>query len=144
MCWLLSRSVALAITGVVAGSAGVLTVATDVGSATGGVLTVAVGVGVTTAGVPTVATGVGSATAGVLIVAVVVESATVGVLTVAVVGSVTGALAVAAVQRSEIMLSPVTATLMSVEPAVTFCPVTSTSWPRCGFRSTVLFVILKV
>jgi hypothetical protein len=56
--------------------------------------------------------------------------------------------AAAAAQCSEIMFSEVTAKLLSVAPevagALAFWPVRVTSWPRCGLRSTVLVVILKL
>src|SRR5450631_243029 len=62
--------------------------------------------------------------------------------------AIAGALAIALAQCSEIIFSPVTTTLLSEEPepvaAFVFCPMTSTSWPTCGFRSTALLVILKV
>jgi hypothetical protein len=76
---------------------------------------------------------VGSATAGVLAAAVGVGSATAGVLAVAVgAGSATaGALAVAVALCSEIILTPLTITLLSEEPefaaAFAFCPMISTS-----------------
>jgi hypothetical protein len=95
------------------------------------------------AGILAVVVGVGSAAAGVPAVAVT------AVLTAGVVLIVAaGALAVAVAQCSEIIFSPVTTTLLSEEPelvaTVAFCAMTSTSWPRCGFRSTVLLVILKL
>jgi hypothetical protein len=144
MCSTLSGALALAIMGALA------VVAVGVGSATWGVLAVAVGVVSATAGVLAVATGVVSAAAGVLAVAVGVVSATAGVLAVAVgvVSATPGVLAVAVAQRSEIIFTPVTTTLLSEEPELVatfvFCPMTSTSCPRCGFRSTALVVILKV
>jgi hypothetical protein len=52
--------------------------------------------------------------------------------------------AVAAAQCSEIIFSEVTAKLPSAAPAVPFCPMRVTSWPRCGLRSTPLVVILKL
>jgi hypothetical protein len=85
------------------------------------VLAVAAGVLSVTVGESAVATGAGSATAGVL--------------------------AVAAETVAEIIFTPVTTTL-SEDPelvsAFAFCPMTSTSWPTCAFRSTVLLVIVKV
>jgi len=127
---------------------GALAVAAGFGSATGGALTVAVGVVSATGGVLTVAVCVASATTGVVAVAVGVASATTGVLAVAAgVASGTGVVVAAAVaQCSEIMLTPVTATLLSGDPVVgafAFCPVSSTLWPTCAFKSTVLVVILK-
>ena len=60
----------------------------------------------------------------------------------------TGAAAAAAAQCSEIMLSSVTAKLLSAAPELTaplaLCPVSFTSWPTCGLRSTLLVVILKI
>jgi hypothetical protein len=95
------------------------------------------------AGILAVVVGVGSAAAGVPAVAVTAVLTTGVVLIVA-----AGALAVAVAQCSEIIFSPVTTTLLSEEPelvaTVAFCAMTSTSWPRCGFRSTVLLVILKL
>jgi hypothetical protein len=88
------------------------------------VLAVAAGVLSVTVGESAVATGAGSATAGVLAVA-----------------------AETVAQCSEIIFTPVTTTL-SEDPelvsAFAFCPMTSTSWPTCAFRSTVLLVIVKV
>jgi hypothetical protein len=72
-------------------------------------------------------------------VAVGVGSATVGVL---------AAAAEAVAQCSEIIFTPVMTTLLSEDPelaaAFAFCPMTSTSWPTCAFKSTVLLVIVKV
>jgi hypothetical protein len=88
------------------------------------------------AGILAVVVGVGSADAGVAAVVVGVGSGDAGVP------------AVAVAQCSEIIFSPVTTTLLSEEPelvaTVAFCAMTSTSWPRCGFRSIVLLVILKL
>ena len=123
------------------------------GSATAGVLAVAVGVLSVTAGAAVVAAGVGSDAAEVLAVAAGVLSVTVGESAVASgAGSATaGVLAVAAetvAQCSEIIFTPVTTTLLSEDPelvsAFAFCPITSTSWPTCRFKSTVLLVTLKV
>jgi hypothetical protein len=55
----------------------------------------------------------------------------------------TGA-AAAAAQCSEIIFSEVTAKLPSAAPVVAFCPMRVTSWARCGLRSTLLVVILKL
>ena len=56
--------------------------------------------------------------------------------------------AAGAAQWSEIMFREVTAKLLSAAPDVAvplaFCPVRVTSWPRCGFRSTLVVVILKL
>jgi hypothetical protein len=96
------------------------------------------------AGILAVVVGVGSACAGVPAVAVTAVSFTAGVVLIV----AAGALAVAVAQCSEIIFSPVTTTMLSEEPelvaTVAFCAMTSTSWPRCGFRSTVLLVILKL
>jgi hypothetical protein len=114
----------VAAVGVVSATAGALAVATGAGSvAAAGALAVAAGAGsVAAAGALAVAAGAGSATAG--------------------------ALAVAVAQWSEIIFIPVTITLLSegLAFADTFalCPTISTSCPMCGFRSTVLLVILKL
>ena len=121
---------------------GVVAAAVGAGSATTGGVVVATGVVSVTAGAPAVVVGTVSATAGVGVVVLGTVSATAGVLAVA-----GFALAVAVAQCSEIILTPVTATPLSGVPelvAVVFDPVTSMSWPRCGFRSTVLLAILKV
>jgi hypothetical protein len=59
----------------------------------------------------------------------------------------TGATAAAA-QWSEIMFSSVTAKLLSAAPELAaplaLCPMRFTSWPRCGLRSTLLLVILRI
>ena len=56
--------------------------------------------------------------------------------------------AAAAAQWSEIMFSSVTAKLLSAAPELAaplaLCPVRFTSWPRCGLRSTLLLVILRI
>jgi hypothetical protein len=56
--------------------------------------------------------------------------------------------AAAAAQCSEIMFSSVTAKLLSVAPGLAaelaLCPMRATSWPRCGLRSTLLVVIVKL
>jgi len=128
-CSVLSGALALAVIGALA-------VSVEVRSAMAGALVVAVGVVSTAAGALVIAVGV-------LAVVVGVVSAAPGVVVVAV-----GALAIALAQCSEIIFSPVTTTLLSEEPepvaAFVFCPMTSTSWPTCGFRSTALLVILKV
>jgi hypothetical protein len=57
-------------------------------------------------------------------------------------------LAVAVVQRSEIIFTPVAITLLSEGLAFAdtfaFCPMISTSCPTCDFKSIVLLVILNV
>jgi hypothetical protein len=131
-------------------TAGVLAATAGVGSAATGVLAAAAGVGSAAAGVLAAAAGVGSATTGVLAAVVGVGSATAGALAAAAgVGSaMAGALAVAGVQVSEIIFTPVMTTLLSEAPeivdAFVLCPMISTSWPTCGFRSTVLLVTLKL
>jgi hypothetical protein len=56
--------------------------------------------------------------------------------------------ATAAAQCSEIIFSWVTAKPFSEAPELTaplaLCPISFTAWPRCGLRSTLLVVILKV
>jgi hypothetical protein len=56
--------------------------------------------------------------------------------------------AAAAAQCSEIMLSSVIAKLLSAAPELTvplaLCPISFTSWPTWGLRSTLLVVILKI
>jgi hypothetical protein len=56
--------------------------------------------------------------------------------------------AAAAAQCSEIMFSSVTAKLLSAAPGLAaelaLRPMRVTSWPRCGLRSTLLVVILKL
>jgi hypothetical protein len=134
----LSGALALAAMGALAVSAGILAVVVGVGSAAAGVPAVAVTAVSFTAGVVLIVA------AGALAVAVTAVSFTAGVVLIVAVG----ALAVAVAQCSEIIFSPVTTTLLSEEPelvaTVAFCAMTSTSWPRCGFRSTVLLVILKL
>jgi hypothetical protein len=143
---LLSGAPALAVIGALAVSAGVgsdaggvLAFAVTVVSATGGVLAFAVTVVSAAGGVLAFAVTVVSATGGVLAVAVTVVAAAVGAL---------GVLAVAGAQWSEIIFTAVTATPLFEEPELAatfaFCPMSSTSWPKCGFRSTVLLVILNV
>jgi hypothetical protein len=162
-----SGALALAITGVLAGSAGVLEAVVVVvvvdaaaggtlsvgagvevaagvvtvavvtvavaGSAAAGALAVVVGAGVAAAGGVTVAVA-GSAATGVPALPLAVGVASAGGATVAVVGSAaTGALAVAVAQWSEIIVSAVTARVLSVTPkpgALTLFPVSSTSCPR--------------
>lgn len=65
--------------------------------------------------------------------------------TAGIVSTTAGTLAVAVAQCSEIMLTPLTTTLLLEAPelvAVVFCPVTAMSWPTCGLRSTALLVTL--
>jgi hypothetical protein len=131
-------------------TAGVVTVAVvtvaAAGSVAAGAVAVVVGVGV---GVGVAAGGVaaiaGSAAAGVPALPLGVVAAEVMV---AVAGSVAvEALEAAAAQWSAIIFTAVTARVLSVTPkpgALTLFPVSSTSWPRWGFRFTVLVVILKV
>jgi len=124
-------------TGVRVGSAGVVTVAAiapapasaaGVIAVSGSVLVLVVGA----AAEETAAAGAGGA-AGVLAVSEVVLTATVG--------------AAAGAQCSEIMVSSVTAKLLSAAAELVplaLCPISVTSWPRCCLRSTPLVVILKV
>src|ERR1700730_6275437 len=106
---------------------GVLTVAEDG-------LAVAAGAAVSTAGVLGGAVGAGAAATGAR------KGSRDGMIV------ATGA-AAAAAQCSEIMFSSVTAKLLSAAPELTvplaLCPMSFTSWPRCGLRSTPLVVILK-
>jgi hypothetical protein len=95
-----------------------------------------------------VAAGAVVSAAGVLAVAAGAVAATTGVVAVSE-GVVTGAVeaAAAAAQCSEIIFSSVTAKLLpaGVELApLAFCPTRVTSWFRCGLRSTLLVVILKM
>ena len=123
--------------GVLTDAEGVLTVADGAASAgvaaAGGAIAVSEGVptveaGAVAAGAAATAGGVLAVSAGALILAA-------------------GA-AAAAVQCSEIMFREVTAKPLSAAPDVAvplaFCPVRVTSWPRCGFRSTLVVVILKL
>ena len=125
-------------TGVSVGSAGVATVAAvaavaaasaaGAASASGSVLVLVVG-----AAAGAAATAGAGVEAGVLAVSE-------GVLTIAV-----GA--AAAAQWSEIMVSSVTAKLLSAATELVplaLYPIRVTSWPRCCLRSTPLGVILKV
>jgi hypothetical protein len=84
--------------------------------------------------------------AGVLIVAVGAAAAAADVMAVSAgVLTVAAGAAAAAAQWSEIMFSSVTATLFSaaaeLAPLALF-PMSVTSWPTCGLRSTLLVVIL--
>jgi hypothetical protein len=115
---------AAATVGVTARSGGVATVAAGTAEAAAGALVVSVGAGIVAAGTAA-ATGGGIAVS----VGVLIEPA--------------GA-AVAAAQCSEIIFSEVTAKLPLAAPAVAFCPMRVTSWPRCGLRSTLLVVSLKL
>jgi hypothetical protein len=117
--------------GVTAVSAGVVTVAAGAVAGTAGVTADsadgaagAAGAMAVSAGVETVAAGVTAFSEGVLAVAM-------------------GA-AAAAAQCSEIMFNSVTARLLSVAAELALCPMRVTSWPRCGLRSTLLLVTLKM
>ena len=100
----------------------------------------------------TVAAGAGASEAGVLTVAFGAAFAA-GAMTVSddgmtVATGAAAAEATAAAQCSEIIFSWVTAKPFSEAPEVTaplaLCPISFTAWPRCGLRSTLLVVILKV
>jgi hypothetical protein len=70
-----------------------------------------------------------------------------GVLAVSAGVASVAAVAAAAAQWSEIMVSSVTAKLLSAAAelvTLALCPIRVTSWPRCCLRSTPLLVILKV
>ena len=131
-------------------AAGVLTVSEDgmavaagvVASGAGGLTVSEDGVAVA-AGVVASATGVLAVSEdGLLVVAAGGMTVSEDGLAVA-----TGATAAAA-QWSEIMFSSVTAKLLSAAPELTaplaLCPMRFTSWPRCGLRSTLLLVILRI
>jgi hypothetical protein len=105
-------------------AAGVVTVPAATPEAGAGALVVFAAPGIVAAGTAAAAGGGIAESAGVLI-------------------EPTGAVAAAA-QCSEIMVSEVTAKLPSAEPVVAFCPMRVTSWPRCGLRSTLPAVILKL
>ena len=125
-----------------------------------GVLTVALGAAAAGAGAMTVSEDGMTVTAaaalseaGVLIVALgAAETGAVAMtvseegMTVTMGAAAAGATATA--QCSEIMVSSVTAKLLSEAPELTapfaLCPVSFRPWPRCGVRSTLLAVILKV
>jgi hypothetical protein len=101
------------------------------------------------AGVLILAAGAVAAAVGALaVVAAGALAGSEGVLTVAVgaLGAAAGA-AAAAAQWSEIMFTSVTAKPLSAaagsNPLALF-PMTFTAWPRCGLRSTLLVVILKM
>jgi hypothetical protein len=98
------------------------------------------------AGVLILAAGAAAAAVGALAAAATgVLAGSEGVLTVAA-GAAAGA-AAAAAQWSEIMFTSVMAKPLSAaagsNPLALF-PMTVTSWPRCGLRSTLLVVILKM
>src|ERR1700674_2909175 len=136
-----------------------ITVTAGAGASEAGVLTVALGAAATGAGAMTVSedgmtltTGVAASEAGVLTVALAAAFAA-GAMTVSEEGMTvtTGAAAAearAAAQCSEIIFSWVTAKLLSEAPDLTaplaLCPMSFTAWPRCGLRSTLLVVILKI
>jgi hypothetical protein len=129
-CSLFSDALAVALVAALAVCAGIGSAAVF-GLATAGLLAVATGAGSATAGVLAVATGVVSAMARLLPAATGVESTATGVLAVAVVVPDAGAvLAVGVAQWSEIIFTPVTATLLSEGPelvAIVFCPATAMS-----------------
>jgi hypothetical protein len=115
-------------------SATVLVVAAGAAAAAGGVLAVSEGVLTVPAGAAAAAAGVISVSAG-------------GVASAAGVVAVAAGAAAAAAQCSEIMFSSVTVKLSSAAAELAplaLCPVRVTSWLRCGLRSTLLVVILKM
>lgn len=106
----------------------------------------AAGLMAVSAGVLILATGAAAVAVGALaVVAAGALAGSAGVLTVAL-GAAAGA-AAAAAQWSEIMFTSVTAKPLSAaagsNPLALF-PMTFTAWPRCGLRSTLLVVILKM
>jgi hypothetical protein len=112
----------------------------------GVVLATAAGLMAVSAGVLILATGAAAVAVGALaVVAAGTLAGSAGVLTVAL-GAAAGA-AAAAAQWSEIMFTSVTAKPLSAaagsNPFALF-PMTFTAWPRCGLRSTLLVVILKM
>ena len=133
----------------------VLTVAAGAVAAAVGVTVVSVVVLTAVAG----AAGFMAVSAGVLILAAGAAAAAVGALAVVAAGALAGsegvltvaagaaAGAAAAAQWSEIMFTSVMAKPLSAaagsNPLALF-PMTVTSWPRCGLRSTLLVVILKM
>lgn len=141
--------------GVLAVSEGMLTVSEGVLTVSAGGVAAAAGVTTVSAGVVTVAAGAAAAAAGVIVVSATVlvvaagaAAAAAGVLAVSegVLTVAVGA-AAAAAQCSEIMFSSVTAKLLSAAAELTplaLCPMRLTSWPRCGLKSTLLVVILKM
>ena len=140
-----------------------LTVAAGAAASTAGVLagaadglTVAAGAAASTAGVVgsagdglTAAAGATASAAGVLAGALGDGVVVVGSMTVCEYGTTAPTVAAAAAaQCSEIMLNSVTAKPLSAAPELTVppdsCPVSFTSWPTCGLRSTMLVLILKI
>src|SRR5580704_17197431 len=135
--------------GVAASTAGSLTVEDGLALAAVVVASGAGGLTVSEDGLA-VATGVLAVSeVGLLVVAVGAVAAAAGGMTVSEDGLAvaTGATAVAA-QWSETMFSSVTAKLSSAAPELAaplaLCPMRFTSWPRCGLRSTLLLVILRI
>jgi hypothetical protein len=134
------------------GAAGVLAVSTGVVTDAAGAAPTKAGVAAIAAGKVTGAASVEATAAGVLIVSddvPAVAAAPEGVMTAVSEDGVRVAAgaAVAATQCSEIMFSSVTAMLLSTAVELTplaLCPMRVTSWPRCGFRSTLLVVSLKM
>jgi hypothetical protein len=102
-------------------------------------MTVTAGAVASEAGVLTVALGAAATGAGAMTVSEEGMTVTMG-------AAAAGATATA--QCSEIMVSSVTAKLLSEAPELTaplaLCPVSFTAWPRCGVRSTLLAVILRI
>jgi hypothetical protein len=102
-------------------------------------MTVKAGTVASEAGVLTVVLGAAATGAGAMTVSEEGMTVTMG-------AAAAGATATA--QCSEIMVSSVTAKLLSEAPELTaplaLCPVSFTAWPRCGVRSTLLAVILRI
>src|ERR1017187_2428235 len=122
-------------------SAGGVAAAVGVTAFSAGGVAAAAGVTTVSAGGVAAAVGVMAVSAGGVTAAAGVMAVSAGVVTVA-----AGA-AAAAAQCSEIMFSSVTAKVLSAAAELTplaLCPMRVTSWPRCGLRSTLLVVILKV
>ena len=148
---LIAAAAAASTVGVLAGAADGLTVAAG-GAA---VSTAGVGATASAAGVAgdedglTVAAGAAASTAAVLAGALGDGVVVVGSMTVCEYGTTAPTVAAAAAaQCSEIMLNSVTAKLLSAAPELTvppdLCPVSFTSWPTCGLRSTMLVLILMI
>jgi hypothetical protein len=143
--------------GAAAFAAGGLTVSEDglvvtagaAAAAAGGLTVSEDGLAVTAGEVAAAAGGLTVSEDGLLAVAAGASAAPAGGMTVSEDGlAVANGAAAATVQWSEIMFSSVTAKLLSAAPELTaplaLWPMRFTSWPRCGLRSTLLVVILKI
>jgi hypothetical protein len=134
-------------TGAVSAAAGVTVISAGRVADVAGVLAVSAGVGI-------VATGAVASAAGALAVSALSTVATgavefAGDVLGGSAGVVTGAMDAAAdtAQCSEIIFSSVTERLLSAGAELAplaLCPISVTSWLRCGLRSTLLVVILKM